>query len=1175
MVLPQVGQGVGLQAEPGALAIHTDTVLCRRSRGNAGQAPARSIFHLTRVSCNIYSGAVVGNPFQIKGRYELGDTLGRTDLSIVCKAYDTITQSDVAVKIIRATASAAALQSVYHGYELLRKLNHPDIVPILDLGEVEHEGHLKTFFVMPLLPQVTLDQLIKKRGQLTIQRSIEILTEVSKALGAAHDVGLVHRDLKPRNVFILPDDSVKVSDFLTAHLTAVNAAEANKAALQLMSPELLRNEPPTPLSDIFSLGVLAYQVFTRHHPFERPNEREVAEAILRESPPPISDLDPNVNQSISRVVNKAMAKQPAYRFPTANDFAECLQKAYRDEPIECFDPSRIRPRVERAKQAFDQAEYPAASEILMELEAEGHLDPEITQLRRQLNAVLRQTPELLEAEPAAFGGWDTSSTDPGTHSGAQRAGPQLDANGWPSSTEGGTPATPWASQTPVSRAGTTNPASPVPEFDATAVFLLPQKDAPPGSQSSAFANKNTSPGSSAPVSSPPLSSPPLNDGTIVFMRPQDAKPASVPPPTRPPEVKRQPESKPPPAPPPIAAVPAVAAAPPVDAPRQAVPPASRQGVPARILLTVLAVLLIISAAIAWRMLGVPKKAPVHVPANVVFQVHTSPPGASISQGDKLLGTSDSALQLLEGQYRLTAQKEGYEPHSFDIDLRSGPPTPYSVTLKPRPSEFHLFSALKQGTVSWDDKPSETLPEDGQLMVDTLEPGKHTLLVQSGAIKSTVAFEDQALTLPSLERPQATGTDAIAVASYHDQAVVTASSTADTPVLLDNRPAGRLSSGQIALKDLTPGPHTLTLGEWTGNFSVGPVPSLNLFLATLDSQGTLSIDVRGVQDAQVLVNNKLNGVAKNGKYKLSLAPGSYEILVYHSGFMPAKPQKITVRESTTSRVNFSLVPLPVPKPAPAPIVAPSKLTGTVTVRVTPGDAQVTYTRRGQSNPQVLSSSSLDLEPGSYSFSAHAPGYTDGSVTVEVNAGGTATVTLGLVAIKKAPAPVARAMRAEDWNQPWTKDEEWYTRQGGDFVLYKITPTAGVFRFAISPKSSKKFLGMGGNPKMRWVLAYQDSRNYIDFQIDKQSYVSEIIRNGKKTKRVDLKHNAQGPTYQLQVRVAPTKLSVEIRNADGKYLLLDEWTDPPMDLTAGQFGFRLPNQDQIFLTDFSFEQAPGAR
>jgi len=1124
----------------------------------------------------------VGNPFQIKGRYELRDELGRTDLSIVCKAYDTITQSDVAVKMVRASASPAALQFVHHVYELLKQINHPNILPILDLGELEHDGQLMAFWVMPLLPQVTLDQLMKKRGQLTIQRSIEILTEVSKALGAAHDVGLIHRDLRPRNVFILPDDSVKVSDFLTAHLTAVNAAEANKAALQWMPPELLQNESPTPLSDIFSLGVLAYQVFTRHHPFERPTEREVAEAILRESPPAISDLDPNVNQSISRVVNKAMAKQPAHRFPTANNFAECLQKAYRDEPIECFDPSRIRPRVERAKQAFDQADYPAASEILMELEAEGHLDPDITQLRRRLNTVLRQKPELLEAEPVPFGRWDTRNTDPGTHSGTQP-----DANGRLLSTAGDTPAA-WPqapvsspSQPPVSRAGTTYPASPVREFDATAVFLLPQKDTSQGSQSSAFAIKNTSPASSAPVSAPPLSSSPLNDATVVFMRPQDAKP-TVPPPTCPPEVRRQPESEPSP---PLASPP-IAAVPPLDAPQavvpprtelapQAIPPSSRQGVPVRILLTVLAVLLIISAAVAWRVFGVQKKQPVHVPANVVFQVHTSPPGASISQGEKLLGTSDSPLQLLEGQYRLTAQKEGYEPHSFEIDLRSGLSTPYSVTLKPRPSEFHLFSALKQGTVSWDDKPAETLPEDGQLIVDTLAPGKHTLLVQSGSVKSTVAFEDHVLTLPSLERPQATGTDAIAVVSYHDQAVVAASSTADTPLLLDNRPAGRLSSGQIALKDLTPGPHTLTLGEWTGNFSVGPVPSLNLFLATLASQGTLNIDVRGVQDAQVLVNNKLNGVAKNGKYKLSLAPGRYEILAYHFGFMPAKPQKITVRESTTSKVNFSLVPLPVPKPAPAPIVAPPKLTGTVTVRVTPGDAQVTYTRRGQSNPQVLSSSSLDLEPGSYSFTAHAPGYTDGNATVEVNAGETFTVTLGLVAIRKEPAPIARAMRAEDWNQPWTQDEEWYTRQGGDFVLYKITPTGGVFRFTISPKPSKKFLGIGGNPKMRWVLDYQDSRNYIDFQIDKQSYVSEIVRNGKKTKRVDLKHNVQGPTYQLLLRVAPAKLSVEIRTADGKYLILDEWTEPQMDFTAGKFGFRLPNQDQIFLTDFSFEQAAGAR
>ncbi len=336
---------------------------------------------------------------KLKGRYELKESLGHGGMGVVYRAYDTVLKCDVAVKTIRDTPDPTALQLFYRECEVLAALNHPNIVQILDLGEFEQEGQMRPYFVMPLLPGATLDRLIKGAGQLTIERSVDVLTQVCRGLGAAHERGLIHRDLKPGNIFVMPDDSVEIIDFGVAHMTSTGSTVGQKGTLLFMAPELLEMKPPSPLSDIFALGVMAYQMFTRRRPFERPTEREIVEAILHEIPPPATEIDPNVNQAISRVIHKAMAKQPWHRFSTAREFADSLQKAQRGDVIESFDPSRIRPRVERAKKAFEQGDYQFASEILVELEAEGHLDPQMAQLRRQIDVAVRQrrVQQLLES----------------------------------------------------------------------------------------------------------------------------------------------------------------------------------------------------------------------------------------------------------------------------------------------------------------------------------------------------------------------------------------------------------------------------------------------------------------------------------------------------------------------------------------------------------------------------------------------------------------------------------------------------------------------------------------------------------------------------------------------------------------------------------------------------------
>jgi serine/threonine protein kinase len=1625
---------------------------------------------------------------KLKGRYELKESLGHGGMGVVYRAYDTVLKCDVAVKTIRDTPDPTALQLFYRECEVLAALNHPNIVQILDLGEFEQEGQMFPYFVMPLLPGATLDRLIKGAGQLTIERSVDVLTQVCRGLGAAHERGLVHRDLKPGNIFVMPDDSVEIIDFGVAHMTSTGATVGQKGTLLFMAPELLEMKPPSALSDIFALGVMAYQMFTRRRPFERPSEREIVEAILHEIPPPASDIDPNVNQAISRVIHKAMAKQPWHRFTTAREFAESLQKAHRGEAIDSFDPSRIRPRVERAKKAFEQGDYQFASEILIELEAEGHLDPQMAQLRRQIDVAVRQrrvqqllesartrleedeyplalqkVQEALSLEPEnaeALGlkakiestssehqieGWfrlvrqhidnnaygharealrnvlqvrpedtraqallaeadrleqehlrarkekdvlyqaaveeyqkgevssalgklekvleidrkvpDRSSTDRGAtyqnfynevrseydsmrnsyaearkhledqnfakalaicdqflskfpghalfqalkfdveerqrqrlSSFVAEVDRQVEAQAdleqkvniledaltqfpeephfesslklirnrlslvnsivskaryheersqfsealgqWEilKTIHGKYPGLDFEMERLVKRRdqqtrleakarwvemidgnlegsefdkALESVQRALKEFPEDGELLALQKQAGQGMERKSEAQRALAEGNelfargefeagiavlkkareldqrnpairsalaarlierarqlldsdwraagelvdralelepghagaksirilledrrreefvdqavaqirelqtngdlagalaqvqqslsffpseqrlmrlqaaltsalseseiarvqkkdleqlrglaagaellseslelqqvldlmskitakyplepefqslvesverrvrsaamlrpaaqqAATTITPPSQPPPVARGasaavagtpaiesgaaTSIFVNvgavasPPPVKPAPVAPP--PPRKAAVPPTRPPAPPATIAAKPG----PKSPAKAATKPPASagsswmaapwfKFGVPAMLLL-----FLALGAWLALR----PRKTVVQTlptPTDSYFEIRTSPPGATILMGATTLGMSNSQLHLAPGQYQLTARKEGYQPVTIPVDLRAASLAPFNVTLNPLPASLHLFTPFTAGNLYLDDKPSEAMPRDGQFAITPLQPGKHSIRIESGSAKASIVFEIQPLTLPVVNRPEASGIDAVAIATFRDQAAL-ASSQADLQVLVDNQDSGKLAGGQANLKDLMPGSHTLAVGGWTGSLESGPAPSMNIFLGSLASQGRLNIDVKGADDAHVFVNGADRGTALKGRYRMSLDPGDYEIKVVRDGYFPAKPQRTSVQKGGNSRLSFVLLPKPVAAPAalPSELPSPPKLQGSVIVEASPANAEVRYARSGESVYQPFRGSSMDLDAGAYVFIARAPGHLDQTKTVEVTAGGSHAVRFSLATVKApvvVPTAITHTMKPEDWDKPWKTEDVWYTRQGGDFILYKITPTTGTFTFAISPSGKGGIFG--GSPKVRWVINYLDPKNYIEFEIDKQSFASAEYRNGKKTDHAKRRpHGVEASSFQIQMTVDPSRVLIQIRSGD-KWDQLDQWSESG-NYSDGRFGFRLPNQDQMYLTDFRFTQPAGNR
>lgn len=334
-----------------------------------------------------------------KSRYELREVLGRGGMGVVYRAYDTLMRREVALKTLLDVESQAAKDLFYREWGTQAGITHPNIAEIYDIGEMVVEGEHRPYFVMPLLSGCTLADLIRSSSErLTVERASNLIAQVARGLQAAHDRGLIHRDLKPSNVYVLEDDSVKIIDFGIAHVEAKTQTSI-RGTLSYMAPELLQMKPATVASDIYALGVVAYETFTGRRPFQGGSDAELTHAILHEMPPNAADLNPAIPLNLARATHKALAKQPWHRFATAREFGETVLKACRGEALSLFDPAKIQPRIERASKAFERGEYDVATEILNELESEGCAEQDITMLRRQVEQARRRivVQQLLES----------------------------------------------------------------------------------------------------------------------------------------------------------------------------------------------------------------------------------------------------------------------------------------------------------------------------------------------------------------------------------------------------------------------------------------------------------------------------------------------------------------------------------------------------------------------------------------------------------------------------------------------------------------------------------------------------------------------------------------------------------------------------------------------------------
>ncbi len=260
------------------------------------------------------------------GRYRLLELLGQGGMATIYRARDAQLERDVAVKLLRPEYGQDPdfLARFRDEARAVASLSHPNIVPVFDFGE-DASG---PYIVMELIDGQDLASILRDNGPLAPRQAAHIAADVARALQAAHTRGIVHRDVKPSNILVSRDGRVRVADFGIARAVTeaqVTLPGTTMGSVHYFSPEQARGETSTAASDIYSLGIVLFEELTGQRPFSGDGAAAVAMARLTTTPPRPSALRPSVPRELDEIVTRAMALDPADRYPSAAAMASALE----------------------------------------------------------------------------------------------------------------------------------------------------------------------------------------------------------------------------------------------------------------------------------------------------------------------------------------------------------------------------------------------------------------------------------------------------------------------------------------------------------------------------------------------------------------------------------------------------------------------------------------------------------------------------------------------------------------------------------------------------------------------------------------------------------------------------------------------------------------------------------
>jgi len=274
---------------------------------------------------------------KINDRYQIIKSIGEGGMANVYLAYDTILDRDVAVKVLRGDLSNDEKFVRRFQREALNasSLSHPNIVEVYDVGE----DNGQYFIVMEYIEGKNLKDLLKKRGKLTVTEVVDIMSQIADGLSVAHDSYIIHRDIKPQNIMILENGLVKITDFgiaMAMNATQLTQTNSVMGSVHYLPPEQASGKGSTLKSDIYSMGILMYELLTGKLPYRGDNAVEIALKHLKEPLPSIREELPDIPQSVENVILKSAAKNPKNRYNDAREMYEdlktCLDENRLDEP---------------------------------------------------------------------------------------------------------------------------------------------------------------------------------------------------------------------------------------------------------------------------------------------------------------------------------------------------------------------------------------------------------------------------------------------------------------------------------------------------------------------------------------------------------------------------------------------------------------------------------------------------------------------------------------------------------------------------------------------------------------------------------------------------------------------------------------------------------------------------
>ena len=271
---------------------------------------------------------------KINDRYEIVRSIGEGGMANVYLGYDTILDRNVAIKVLRGDLSNDEKFVRRFQREALSasSLSHPNIVEMYDVGE----DNGIYYIVMEYIEGQTLKQLLKRRGSLTLSEAIDIMLQITEGMAHAHDSYIIHRDLKPQNIMIQDDGHIKITDFgIAKALNSTQLTQTNSVmgSVHYLPPEQAAGKGSTIKSDIYSMGIIFYELLTGSLPFKGENAVEIALKQMKEPLPDLREDNPSIPMSVENVIIKATAKNPKNRYSDS--------RAMHDDLLTVLDDDRI------------------------------------------------------------------------------------------------------------------------------------------------------------------------------------------------------------------------------------------------------------------------------------------------------------------------------------------------------------------------------------------------------------------------------------------------------------------------------------------------------------------------------------------------------------------------------------------------------------------------------------------------------------------------------------------------------------------------------------------------------------------------------------------------------------------------------------------------------------------